>query len=98
MQLRFTKGVGVALPIAAGCAVLGFVMAPGWWAFAAIVSWLAFILALGGRLDSNVSSALIDDSHRNQSEEFVVNDLVYGTDPTMRGQAGSIFIDWDSLR
>lgn len=49
MPLRMTKGVGMALALAASCAVLGVVMAPGWYAFAAFGAWWAFVLALGGQ-------------------------------------------------
>ena len=48
MQLRYTKGVGIALAIAAGCAVLGFVMAPGWWFFGIVALWSSVLLAAGG--------------------------------------------------
>ena len=95
MQLRFTKGVGVALAIAAGCAVLGFVMAPGWWFFSAFSFWLSFVFALGAKFEA--SRVTIDD--RDTGSAFVSRDLDYSTDPSMRNShAGNVTIDWDSLR
>ncbi len=49
MILKFTNGVAVALAIAFVCAVLGYVLAPGWWAFAGFSAWWALLLALGAK-------------------------------------------------
>ncbi len=51
MQLRMTKGVGLAFALAAGCAVLGVIMAPGWYAFAAFSAWWGFVMFAGGEPD-----------------------------------------------
>lgn len=70
MQLRFTKGVGVALAIAAVCTVLGFAMAPGWWAFAAFSAWWGFVLAAR---DTAVNDEYFPDqsiAEREQAEDW----------------------------
>ena len=67
MQLRFTRGVGVALAIAVGCAVLGFVMAPGWWAFAAFSAWWGIILMAGGRSDNGDAMLSLDRGSQGMS-------------------------------
>ena len=66
MQLRFTKGVGIALAIAASCAVLGFLMAPGWFVFAAFSAWWGFVLALGGKPDPTPDEVLARADYENR--------------------------------
>ena len=98
MQLRFTKGVGVALAIAAGCAVLGFVMAPGWWALAAFSAWWAIsLMSTDGDQSSGVPHEIsIENSSNNQT--IVMRDFLDGTDPIMRSHASNVYTDWESLR
>ena len=95
MQLRFTRGVGVALAIAVGCAVLGFVMAPGWWFFASTASCLALLLSLGGRFAPRLDGLNADPPFGR----VISRDLDYGTDPSMKNaHAGNVTIDWSSVR
>ena len=46
MKLRWTKGVSVSLKAAAVCAVLGILVAPGWFAFAAFLAWMSFVISV----------------------------------------------------
>ena len=94
MQLRFTKGVGVALAIAAGCAVLGFVMAPGWWAFAAFSAWWALTSSARGVGQNNFALLLNDANDSSVLDDADDLDL----DPAMRGLASNVYTNWDFVR
>ena len=92
MQLRYTKGVGIALAIAAGCALLGFAIAPGWWFFAAASVWLAFLLAAGGAVEGEISAS----SRGQLSEPFLGSDRDLSMDPSLRNSyAGNVFSNSD---
>ena len=98
MQLRYTKGVGIALAIAAGCAVLGFVVAPGWWFFAAFSVWWAISMMSPtvDRMYQTPHQVSLGDIAPNQT--VVMRDFLDGTDPILRSPASNVYTDWDSLR
>lgn len=76
MKLQYSKSVGIALAIAAVCIPLGFIMAPGWFFFAFAASWVAFVVSMGGKSNSQEStnSAIIfAEENRIQQTEMVLN-------------------------